>query len=234
MNVWQWEACVAQCDPHAPPEVQPPSDYQTSQHFYLIFHFPNSKIIQNKILFLMFYVLGGKHRLDSISFICGGSLMIPGIPGLVENHLISFNLHIVLSLCEQVFGQGQNSQRLMLSGIWLESDVRCWEGRVWSQLGRSHGSRLKNGESFLQASNFRILWGSQAIWLSKWIRKCIISTEKHSLFPLHRGEDHQGIPRLVFWSVTSAISRWSWQLPWREHWLRNSPQFPGKASLCLC
>lgn len=58
---------------------------------------------------------------------------------------LSFYLLIVLSLCEQVVGQGQNSQFLMLNGIWLESDVRYWDGRIWSQLGRSHGRRFKNG-----------------------------------------------------------------------------------------
>lgn len=70
-------------------------------------------------------------------------------------HLSFISTLFSLSMWEVV---GQNSQFLMLNGIWLESDVRCWAGRVWSQLGRSHGRILKNGWSLLQTSKFRLLW----------------------------------------------------------------------------
>lgn len=53
-------------------------------------------------------VLGSKHRLDSISFIYWWLPGDPWHPWATRKlpHL-SFNLHIVLSLCKQAVGQGR-------------------------------------------------------------------------------------------------------------------------------
>lgn len=117
-------------------EVQPPSGLCTRKHPDL-----GMPQLQNYEKYISVpYVLhsaGHKHSVSLSFWWLAGDPWHQKIP----SSLLS-SPYCALSMWEVV---GQNSQFLMLNGIWLESDVRCWAGRVWSQLGRSHGRILKNG-----------------------------------------------------------------------------------------